>query len=53
MQIDNNVLTVTGNASDPEATEIVLQKLRDSKGTEVNNYLDFYPGIPSSQVRAP
>ena len=49
MQIDNNVLTVTGNASDPEATEIVLQKLRDSKGTEVNNYLDFYPGIPSSQ----
>ena len=49
IQIDNNVLTVTGNASDPEATEIVLQKLRDSKGTEVNNHLDFYPGIPSSQ----
>ena len=49
MQIDNNVLTVTGNASAPKATEIVLQKLRDSKGTEVNNYLDFYPGIPSSQ----
>lgn len=47
--IDNNVLTVTGNASDPKATEIVLQKLRDSKGIEVNNYLDFYPGIPSSQ----
>ena len=49
IQIDNNVLTVTGNASDPEATEIILQKLRDSKGTEVNNHLDFYPGIPSSQ----
>ena len=49
IQIDNNVLTATGNASDPKATEIVLQKLRDSKGTEVNNYLDFYPGIPSSQ----
>ena len=49
IQIDNNVLTVTGNASAPEATETVLQKLRDSKGTEVNNYLDFYPGIPSSQ----
>ena len=40
---------MTGNASDPEATEIVLQKLRDSKGTEVNNHLDFYPDIPSSQ----
>ena len=26
-----------------------MQKLRDSKGTEVNNHLDFYPGIPSSQ----
>ena len=49
IQIDNNVLTVTGNASAPEATEIILQKLRDSKGTEVNNHLDFYPGIPSSQ----
>jgi len=49
IQIDNNVLTVTGNASAPEDTETVLQKLRDSKGTEVNNYLDFYPGIPSSQ----
>ena len=49
IQIDNNVLTVTGNASAPEDTEIVLQKLRDSKGTEVNNHLDFYPGIPSSQ----
>ena len=49
IQIDNNVLTVTGNASDPEATEIILQKLRDSKGTEVNNHLDFYPGNPSSQ----
>ena len=48
IQIDNNVLTVTGNASDPEATEIVLQKLRDFKGTEVNNRLDFYPDIPSS-----
>ena len=49
IQIDNNVLTVTGNASAPEDTETVLQKLRDSKGTEVNNYLDFYSGIPSSQ----
>jgi outer membrane protein OmpA-like peptidoglycan-associated protein len=49
IQIDNNVLTVTGNASAPEDTEIVLQKLRDSKGTEVNNNLDFDPGIPSSQ----
>ena len=49
IQVDNNVLTVTGNASDPKATEIVLQNLRDSKGIEVNNYLNFYPGIPSSQ----
>ena len=46
IQINNNVLTVTGNASAPEATEIILQKLRDSKGTEVNNHLDFYPGNP-------
>ena len=49
MQIDNNVLTVTGNASAPKATEMVLQKLRDSKGIEVNNYLDFSPDIPSSE----
>ena len=49
IQIDNNVLTVSGNASAPEATEMILQKLRDSNGTEVNNHLDFYPGIPSSQ----
>lgn len=48
IQIDNNVLTVTGNASAPEATETVLQKLRDSDGFEVKNNLDFYPGIPSS-----
>ncbi len=50
IQSDNNVLTVTGNASAPEATEMVLQNLRDSKGIEVNNYLDFYSDDdPSSQ----